>query len=74
MEGATLVVITARARATIHIPSIEAPHETFDISKTTIKQTLKNIHIIVIHHAMSILLDRSTLENNQPLSELFDPP
>lgn len=68
----SLFVIITRARASTHISSIESRHETFRISKTTIKQTLKNINIIAIHHAMSILLHKHRFENNQPLLDQYD--
>jgi hypothetical protein len=66
---APIIITTAGARATTHIPSINSLHDTFKIPVSTIKHTLKNINIIAIHHAMSILLHNRRLENHQALSD-----
>jgi hypothetical protein len=61
---APLMVLTAGAWATTHIPSILQIHHTFQIPKLKIKQMFTNINIIAIHHAMSILLHKRRIENN----------
>jgi hypothetical protein len=66
---APIIVITTGARATTHIPSINSLHATFKLPIPTIKHTLKNINIIAIHHAMSILLYKRRIENHQPLPD-----
>jgi hypothetical protein len=38
------------------------------------KQTCTNINIIAIHHAMSILLYKRKLENNQPIPDIHNHP
>jgi hypothetical protein len=62
-----IIVLTAEARATTHIPSIKHLHTTFKIPGSCIKQTFSNINIIAIHHAMSILLHKRRIENNQSI-------
>ena len=62
-----LIVITTSARATTHISSIKILEKKFKISETTIKQTFSNINTIAILHAMSIILYKRRLENNEPL-------
>jgi hypothetical protein len=66
-QVAPLMVLTAGARATTHISTMTLLHDTLHIPKLTIQQTCTNINIIAIHHAMSILLYKRKLENNQPL-------
>jgi hypothetical protein len=62
-----LMVITARARGTTHTPSIETLEKKFKIPITNIKHTFKEINIIAIQHAGSIILHKRKIENNQPL-------
>lgn len=69
-----LIVITVGARTTTHIPSIKILKEKFNIPKSQIKPILTDINTIAIHHAMSILLYKQKLENNQPLPLNYDPP
>jgi hypothetical protein len=64
---APLIVITTGARATTHIPSIKHLRTIFKIPEIRIKQAFTNINIIAIHHAMSILLHKRRIENNQTL-------
>ena len=63
-----LIVITAGARATTHIPSMKILEEKFKIPKETIRQTSTEINTIAIQHAMSIILHKKRLENNEPLA------
>jgi hypothetical protein len=70
---APLIVITAGARATTHLPSIKYLHTLFKIPVLRITQTFTNINIIAIHHAMSILLHKRRIENNQPLPQPHTP-
>ena len=69
-----LVIITAGARATTHIPSMKLLVDNFNIPMTTIKNTFKNINTIAIQYAMSILLHKRRIENHQPLPVTLDPP
>ena len=69
-----LIVITAGARATTFIPSIKILEDTFKIPVDTITNTFKNINTIAIQHAMSILLHKCKIENNQTLPDTQDPP
>ena len=62
-----LIVITAGARATTHIPSMKILGENFKIPGKTIRQTFGEINTIAIQHAMSIILHKRRLENNEPL-------
>jgi hypothetical protein len=69
-----LIVITAGARATAHIPSMKALESKFKIPMASIKTTFKNINTIAIQYAMSILLHKRRIENHQPLPHNPDPP
>jgi hypothetical protein len=69
MNVAPIIIITAGARATTHISSITSLHDTFKIPIPTITHTLKNINIIAIYHAMSILLYKRRIKNHQPLPD-----
>ena len=69
-----LIVITSSARATTFIPSMEILEEIFKIPMDPIVNTFKNINTIAIQHAMSILLHKRKIENNQALPEIHDPP
>ena len=71
---APLIVITAGARATAHIPSMNILEDNLQIPMTTIKNSLKNINNIAIQYAMSILLHKRRIENHQPLPLHLDPP
>jgi hypothetical protein len=70
---APLIIITVGTRATTHLLSIKHLHIQFKIPKLRIKQTFTNINIIAIHHAMSILLHKKRIENNQPLPQPHAP-
>ena len=63
-----LIVINAGARATTHIPSMKILEKKFKIPVKTIRQTFSEINTIVTQHAMSIILHKRRLENNEPLS------
>ena len=69
-----LIIITAGARATTHIPSMKSLENKFKIPMLTIKNTFKNINTIAIKYAMSILLHKRRIENHQPLPQTLDPP
>ena len=62
-----LIIINVGARATTYTPSIKILEEKFKIPKETIKQTFIDINTIAIQHAMSIILHKRRLENNEPL-------
>ena len=62
-----LIVITAGARATTYIPSMKILEEKFKIPEKTIRKTFSEINTIAIQHAMSIILHKRRLENNEPL-------
>ena len=64
---APLMVISAGARGTTHIPSIKQLKTTYKLSETIIKSTLTNINTIAIQYLTSIILHKRRLENNQPL-------
>jgi hypothetical protein len=63
-----LIVITAGTQASTHTSSIKILHKTFGIPLPLIKQTLSNININAIYYAISILLHKQRIENNQPIS------
>ena len=62
-----LIVSTAGARGTTHVPSMKHISSKFRIPKTCVKHTFKKINTIAIHHASSILLHKKKIENNQLL-------
>jgi hypothetical protein len=66
---APLIVLTAGARGTTHIPSIKTLQKTYKYKESTIKETLTNINTIAIQHLTSIILHKRRLENNQPLPD-----
>jgi hypothetical protein len=68
---APLMVLTA---GTSHISTMTLLHDQLHIPRSHIKQTCTNINIIAIHHAMSILLYKRKLENNQPLLDIHNHP
>jgi hypothetical protein len=71
---APFMVLTAGACASTHVPTMTLLHDKLKISKPSTKQTCIKINNIAIHHAMSILLHKCRLENNQPLPTSQDPP
>ena len=62
-----IIVITAGARGTTHVPSMKQLEEKFNICETSIKHTFKAINTIAIQYAGSILLHKRRIENNQPI-------
>jgi hypothetical protein len=68
------MVLTAGARATSYISTMTLLHAHLHIPRPYIKQTCTNINIIAIYHAMSILLYKRKLENNQPLPDTHNHP
>ena len=62
-----LIVITAGARAATHIPSMDNIETTFKIPKQSIKNAFEAINVIAIQHAMSIILHKRRIENNEPI-------
>ena len=69
-----LIVITAGARAASHTPSMKILEDKLQLPMQAIRNTFKNINTIAIQYAMSILLHKRRLENNQPLPQIQDPP
>ncbi|HYP42599.1 MAG TPA: hypothetical protein VEQ18_01105 [Candidatus Nitrosocosmicus sp.] len=65
-----LVVITAGSRGTTHIPSMKYLEDKFNLSKTKIKHTFKEINTIAIQYAGSIVLHKRKLENNQTIPNI----
>ena len=61
-----LIVITKGARATTHITSMKILEEKLKILEIIIRQTFSEINSIAIH-AMSIILHKRRLENNELL-------
>ena len=62
-----VIVITAGVKATTHIPSMKILEEKFKIPEKTIRQTFSEINTIAIQYAMSIILHKRRLENNESL-------
>lgn len=68
-----LIVITASVRATTHTPSMKQIETKFKIAETSIQKTFKEINTIATHYAMSIILNKRKIENNQPIIIDIDP-
>ena len=62
-----LIIVTAGAHAATHIPSMHSILKTFKISKTSTKNTFKEINVIAIQYAKTIQIHKHKIENNQPL-------
>ena len=62
------IVIAAGARATTHIPSMKALEKQLKLPITQIKNTFKQLNIIAIQYAHSILIHKRRLENKQPIN------
>jgi hypothetical protein len=69
---APLMVIAASARATTHIPLMKALETQFKLPTMKIKSTFKQINIIAIQYAHSILVHKRRIENKQPITILND--
>jgi hypothetical protein len=67
-------MITAGARDTTHIPSLQLMIDKLKIPETNAKNTFKKINTIAIQYASSIILHKRKIENNQTLPQNFDPP
>ena len=61
-----LIVMTGGARAATHTHSMESIEITFKIPKLSIKYTFEEINV-TIQYAMSKILDKRRIENNEPL-------
>ena len=62
-----LIVITVRARGTTHAPSMKQLVTTFQLAENAVKHTFEAINNSAIHHAISILLHKKRIENNQSI-------
>ena len=69
-----LIVITAGARATTHIPSMKLLEDKFKLPMPSIRNTFKNINTISIQYAMSILLHKRRLETTNLYLKYKTPP
>ena len=69
---APLMVLTAGARATTHIPSMNELETKLELPTTKIRNTFKQINIIAIQYTHSILVHKRRLENKQPITNLQD--
>jgi hypothetical protein len=67
---APLMVLAAGARATTHIPSMKELETKLKLPTTIIRNTFKQINIIAIQYAHSILVHKRRLENRQPITNL----
>ena len=70
---APLFILASGARATTHIPSMNALETQLIIPTPQIKNTLRQINIIAIQYAHSILIHKRRLENKQPINNLQNP-
>jgi hypothetical protein len=65
-----LIVIASGARATTHIPSMNALATKLKLPTVQIRNTFKQINIIAIQYAHSILIHKRQIENKQPINNL----
>ena len=69
-----LIIVTAGARAISHIPSMKILETKFKIPEQRVRNTFKEINIIAIHYAMSIILHKRRIENNELIPIEINPP
>ena len=67
---APLIVLASGARATTHIPSINALETHLKLPKSQIRNTFQQINIIAIQYAHSILIHKRRIEDKQPINNL----
>jgi hypothetical protein len=67
---APLIVLAAGARATTHIPSMKELEPKLKLPTSQIRNTFKQINIIAIQYAHSILIHKRHIENKQPILDL----
>ena len=65
-----LIVLVSSARATTHIPSMNALKTKLKLPKSQIRNTFQQINIITIQYAHSILIHKGRIENKQPIHNL----
>jgi hypothetical protein len=70
---APLLVLASSARATTHIPSMNELVTKLKLPPSQIRGTFKQINIIAIHYAHSILVHKRRIENKQSISGLQTP-
>ena len=69
-NAAPLIVLASSARATTHIPLMNALETKFKLPPSQIKNTFKQINTIAIQYAHSILIHKRRLENRQSVNDL----
>ena len=69
-----ILILTAGARGTTHIPTFQALHDQLRLPTDEIKSTLTHLNTISIQHLASIILYKRKIEHNQPLPHTQDPP
>jgi hypothetical protein len=67
---APLIVLASGARATTHIPSMNELATKLKLPTSQIRSTFKQLNIIAIQYAHSILIHKRRLENKQPIPNL----
>jgi hypothetical protein len=67
---APLIVLASGARATTHIPSMNALETKLKLPTSQIGNTFQQINIIAIQYAHSILIHKRRIENKQPINNL----
>jgi hypothetical protein len=70
---APLLVLASGARATTHIPSMNELVTKLKLPPSQIRGTFKQINIIAIHYAHSILVHKRRIENKQSIPGLQTP-
>ena len=67
---APLIVLASGARATIHIPSMNELATKLKLPTSQIRSTFKQINIIAIQYAHTILIHKRRIENRQSITGL----
>ena len=67
---APLIVLASGARATTHIPSMNELETKLKLPTSQIRNTFKQLNIIAIQYAHSILIHKRRIENRQPITDL----
>ena len=70
---APLIVLALGARATTHIPSMNALETKLKLPKSQIRNTCQQINIIAIQYAHSTLIHKRQIKNKQPINNLQKP-
>ena len=70
----SIIILTADAKGTTHISTLQILYEQVLLPQDNIKTTLTQLNIISIQFLTSIILHKCKIEYHQPLPDPYDPP